>query len=45
MQLLEESVTFADKYVPIVNTSGGLLFFTKNKAQLSILLDSLLHRA
>ena len=45
MQLLEESVTFADKYVTIVNTSGGLLFYTKNKAQLSILLDSLLHRA
>lgn len=44
LQLLEESLTFADKYVTIVDTTKGLLFYTKNKTQLRILLESLINR-
>ncbi len=41
LQLIEESATFADKYVTILNTSRGLLFYTQNARQLQILLESL----
>ena len=41
IHLLEESVTFSDKYITIAETSNGLLFYTNNKKQLLILLNSL----
>ncbi len=44
LQLLKESVTFSDKYITILDTSNGLLFYTKNKTQLKVLLDSLIRR-
>ncbi len=44
LQLLEKSATFQDKYVTIQNTSKGLLFYTKNKQQLLVLLDSLVKK-
>lgn len=44
LQLLHESVTFSDKYVTIVDSSNGLLFYTKNKSQLKVLLESLIER-
>lgn len=44
LQLIEESITFSDKYVTIVNTSRGLLFYTEKKQQLKILLESLTKR-
>lgn len=44
LQLIEESITFSDKYVTIVNTSRGLLFYTEKKQQLKILLESLTNR-
>ena len=44
LQLLRESVTFSDKYITILDSSNGLLFYTKSKAQLKVLLDSLIHR-
>ena len=43
-QMLQQSITFADKYVTIVNSSNGLIFYTKNKTQLKVMLDSLIHR-
>ncbi len=43
-QMLQQSLTFSDKYVTIVNSSDGLLFYTKNKTQLKVMLDSLIHR-
>lgn len=42
LHLLETSPLFQDKYLTIVESSNGLLFYTKNKTQLLLLLDSLL---
>lgn len=44
LQLLKESVTFSGKYITILDTTDGLLFYTENKAQLKVLLDSLICR-
>ena len=44
LKLIEDSITFSDKYVTIVNTSRGLLFYTEKKQQLKILLESLSKR-
>ena len=41
IHLLEHSKTFENKYVTIVPTNNGLLFYTQNKNQLQILLNSL----
>lgn len=43
LQLLSESDTCKGKYITIINSSNGLLFYTKNASQLRILLDSLIH--
>ncbi|MCR4695556.1 MAG: hypothetical protein K5773_09610 [Pseudobutyrivibrio sp.] len=43
-QLLSESETFAEKVITIVNSSNGLIFYTKNKQQLEILINSLINR-
>jgi len=42
--LLSESETFKDKFVTMLNTSNGILFYTYNANQLQILLDSLINR-
>lgn len=44
LQIVEASATFSNKYITVLNTSKGLLFYTKNKAQLKILIDSLINR-
>lgn len=44
LQLLHESITFSDKYVTIVDSSDGLIFYTRNKSQLKVLLESLIQR-
>lgn len=44
LQLLSESVTFQDKYITILDTTRGLLFYTKNANQLRILLESLIRK-
>ena len=44
LKLIEDSITFSDKYVTIVNTSRVLLFYTEKKQQLKILLESLSKR-
>ena len=41
LQLIEESATFSDKYITIVNSSQGLLFYTRSASQLKILIASL----
>lgn len=38
---IEHSLTFQGKYITIVPTTGGLLFYTDNRKQLLILLESL----
>ncbi len=43
-QLLSESDTFAEKIITMVNTSNGIIFFTDNKQQLEILINSLINR-
>lgn len=40
--LLEESSTFRDKIITIVETSNGLLIYTENRNQLVVLLNSLI---
>ena len=42
LQLLDESVTFQDKYETIINSSRGLIFYTRNKPQLQVLIESLI---
>ncbi len=42
IKLIQESITFQDKYVTILPTSNGLLFYTYNKTQLQVLIESLL---
>lgn len=41
-QLFLESATFQDKFVTIVSSSGGLLFYTQNRTQLVRLIENLL---
>lgn len=41
LHLLEHAPAFQDKYVTIVESSKGLLIYTRNKSQLLVLLDSL----
>ncbi len=41
-QLLSESETFSDKIITMINSSNGILLFTKNKHQLEILINSLI---
>lgn len=43
-KLLSESETFADKVITMINTSNGILFYTKSKQQLEVLLESLITR-
>ena len=43
-QLLSESDTFADKIITMINSSSGIIFYTKNKHQLEILINSLINR-
>ena len=42
MTLIEESQTFQEKYVTIVNSSDGLIFYTENKSNLETLIESLM---
>lgn len=42
MEQMHTSKTFAGKYVTILPTSEGLLIYTKNAAQLRILIESLM---
>ncbi len=44
LQLISESRTFNDKYITILETSRGLLFYTQSKQNLSVLLDSLIQK-
>ncbi|MBD8915478.1 MAG: hypothetical protein EGR77_05735 [Pseudobutyrivibrio sp.] len=44
LQLLQESKTCQGKYLTILDSTNGLLFYTKNATQLRILLESLMHR-
>lgn len=41
--LLSESETFKDKFITILESSHGLIFYTNNKAQLQVLLESLMN--
>lgn len=41
IHLIETSETFNGKYITILKTSNGLLFYTENRNQLLILLNSL----
>lgn len=43
-QLLSESDTFADKIITMINSSHGIILFTKNKQQLEIMINSLINR-
>lgn len=40
--LLQESVTFQGKFLTILETSNGLIIYTNNKNQLTVLLNSLI---
>lgn len=42
-QLLSESESCKEKYVTMVNSSNGIIFYTKNRTQLEILLGSLIN--
>ncbi len=42
MTLIEESETFKGKYVTIVDSSDGLIFYTENKSNLETLIESLI---
>jgi hypothetical protein len=41
LQLIQESDSLKNKYITILNTSDGLLFYTENAARLQVMLDSL----
>lgn len=43
-QLLSESDTFADKIITMINSSNGIIFYTKSKQQLEILINSLINK-
>ncbi len=43
LQLISESRTFEDKYITILETNNGLLFYTNSKQNLSVLIESLLN--
>lgn len=43
-KLVSESDTFKDKFVTVVNSSNGLIFYTTNKNQLEVLLESLINK-
>ncbi len=43
LKLIEESATLKDKYITILDTSEGFIFYTKNKSALAILLNSLIN--
>ncbi|MCR5581237.1 MAG: hypothetical protein K6F66_06570 [Pseudobutyrivibrio sp.] len=43
-QLLTESETFADKIITMINSSHGIILYTKNRHQLEILINSLINR-
>ena len=45
LQLIHESITFQDKYVTIVNSDRGFIFYTRNKVQLEVLLESLIQKS
>ena len=42
MDTIEGSITFQDKYITMVKTSNGILFYTLNKPVLVTLLNSLI---
>ena len=42
LQLISESATFENTYVTIVDSSKGLIFYTRNKNNLGMLIESLL---
>ncbi len=42
MDRIQNSLTFQGKYLTMVQTSDGILFYTENRAVLSTLLDSLI---
>lgn len=42
LQLITESITFKDKYVTVLESSNGLIFYTENKTTLKLLIESLL---
>jgi len=41
MEMIKDSITFQDKYVTMLQTSNGILFYTQNKKNLATLLESL----
>lgn len=41
MEMIKDSITFQDKYVTMLQTSNGILFYTHNKKNLATLLESL----
>ncbi len=41
IHIIETTESFKDKYITLVETSGGILIYTENKKQLLILLNSL----
>ena len=43
-QIMLESDSLRDKYVTMINSSDGIIFYTYNKQQLEILLNSLINR-
>ena len=45
LQLIRESKTCHGKYITILDTTDGLLFYTKNASQLRILLESLMQHS
>ncbi len=42
LQLIEESATFEDKYVTVLESSRGLIFYTNSKQNLAVLIESLM---
>lgn len=42
LQIIEESVTFQDKYITILPSSKGLLFYTENASKLQQMIHSLM---
>ena len=45
LQLIRESKTCHGKYITILDTTDGLLFYTENASQLRILLESLMQHS
>lgn len=42
LTLIEESASFNGKYITILDSSEGLIFYTKSKSQLELLINSLI---